>query len=105
MDRAVSDIQGACEELKPITLSKHLLVMNGGDHEKAEPRLAEILDEARKRQGIAFDTEALTRSARPWLRLRTRFRAMTAISFTADTRTWCTAFSQRALILSFVRQG
>jgi mannosylglycerate hydrolase len=56
MDRAVSDIQRACEELKPITLSKHLLVMNGGDHEKAEPRLAEILGEARKRQGISFDT-------------------------------------------------
>ena len=55
MDLAVEDIARACRDLYPITKSGHLLIMNGGDHEKPETRLASILEEAETTYGIKFD--------------------------------------------------
>jgi mannosylglycerate hydrolase len=54
-ERAIGEVEKATADLAGATRSGHALVMNGGDHEMPDPRLASALDGAAARSGIGID--------------------------------------------------
>jgi mannosylglycerate hydrolase len=54
-DRAVADLVKAIGDLSATTRSRHLLIMNGGDHERPDPRLSSILEATAGRNSAAID--------------------------------------------------